>query len=168
MKAKRHFRPQTLTILLGAIALTALAACSGTQNRAGKESMNIVGNFMGAMSKGNMKTLTGLMADDMIWQNEGDSRLPWIGKHIGKEKILKNFMPKMGANLKVTAMKPYAMFAKGDQVAVFGTWRGKMVKSGKSVESSFAILIEVDRSNKKIKRWWFFEDSYAVSRAYRR
>ena len=44
--------------------------------------------FMGAMGSGDMETMVGLMADDMVWHNEGDSAVPWIGPWEGKEAIL--------------------------------------------------------------------------------
>jgi len=31
--------------------------------------------FMGAMGKGDMEAMTALMADDMVWHNEGDKSL---------------------------------------------------------------------------------------------
>ena len=35
--------------------------------------------FMGAMGSGDMDTMMSLMADDMVWHNEGDKTMPWIG-----------------------------------------------------------------------------------------
>ena len=41
--------------------------------------------FMGAMGAGEMEMMSALMADDMVWHNEGDKSLPWIGPWEGKE-----------------------------------------------------------------------------------
>ncbi|MEM9130200.1 MAG: nuclear transport factor 2 family protein, partial [Pseudomonadota bacterium] len=40
--------------------------------------------FMGAMGKGDTDTMAGFMADDMVWHNEGDKDMPWIGPWQGK------------------------------------------------------------------------------------
>jgi len=42
-------------------------------------SFDTVMAFMGAVGTGDMETVNALMADDMVWQNEGDSAMPWIG-----------------------------------------------------------------------------------------
>ena len=43
--------------------------------------------FMAAMGGGDMEVMSSLMADDMVWRNEGDGTLPWIGESRGKEAI---------------------------------------------------------------------------------
>jgi len=54
-----------------------------------KASFDTVMAFMGAVGSGDMETVNALMADDMIWQNEGDSAMPWIGPWKGKDEITK-------------------------------------------------------------------------------
>ena len=52
-----------------------------------QESFDTVMAFMGAMGAGDMEKMRALMADDMVWHNEGDESLPWIGEARGKEAV---------------------------------------------------------------------------------
>lgn len=40
-----------------------------------------------------MDTMASLMHDDMVWHNEGDKNMPWIGPWKGKKAILEEFLP---------------------------------------------------------------------------
>ena len=51
-----------------------------TMDEMSQKSFDTVMAFMGAMGGGDMEGMAALMADDMIWHNEGDASLPWIGE----------------------------------------------------------------------------------------
>ncbi|MEM8922680.1 MAG: nuclear transport factor 2 family protein [Actinomycetota bacterium] len=120
--------------------------------------------FMGAMGSGDMDTMGGLMADDMVWHNEGDKGLPWIGPWSGKEEIF-NFLGVFSANLETTLWENEDVLASGDTVAVFGRMNGRTPHSGQDIgEFTFALRAKV--RDGKLVLWNWFEDSYAVSRAY--
>ena len=64
-------------------------------------SFDTVMAFMGAMGGGDMEAMGALMADDMVWHNEGDGSLPWIGETRGKENIFE-FLGVFSSNLQTT------------------------------------------------------------------
>ena len=120
--------------------------------------------FMGAMGGGKMDEMTALMADDMVWQNEGDPKLPWIGTWNGKEAIF-GFLGDFGKNIKVTHWENTDAFASGDTVAVFGRMKLMATKSGAETdEFSFALRAKV--RDGKVVLWNWFEDTFAVSNAF--
>ncbi len=120
--------------------------------------------FMGAMGSGDSATVAALMADDMVWHNEGDTSLPWIGVWEGKQKIFE-FMGIFGENFQTTAWDNADAFASGDTVAVFGKMNAITTKSGKETgEFTFALRAKV--RDGKVVLWHWFEDSFAVSQAY--
>lgn len=127
-------------------------------------SFDTVMAFMGAVGTGDMETVNALMADDMVWQNEGDSAMPWIGPWNGKEEILA-FLPVFGENFKTTAWENTDAFAFGDTVAVFGKMNGITTKSGKEI-GDFTFALRAKVRDGKVVLWNWFEDSYAVSNAY--
>jgi len=127
-------------------------------------SFDTVMTFMGAIGTGDMKTAIDLMADDMVWQNEGDSAMPWIGPWNGKEEILA-FLPIFGENFKTTAWENTDAFALGDTVAVFGKMNGITTKSGKEI-GDFTFALRAKVRDGKVVLWNWFEDSYAVSKAF--
>ena len=67
-------------------ASIASVALAGDEEQS-EASLQTVMGLMGAMGSGDMAAMADLMADDMVWHNEGDSTLPWIGENTGKEAI---------------------------------------------------------------------------------
>jgi len=153
------------TLLSAVLALTLSAnARASDMDPTSQASFDTVMSFMGAVGSGDMDTAISLMADDMVWQNEGDSSMPWIGPWNGKEEILK-FLPIFGANFKTTAWETEDAFALGDTVAVFGKMNGITTHSGKEI-GDFTFALRAKVKNGKVVLWNWFEDSYAVSQAY--
>ena len=129
-----------------------------------KASYDTVMAFMGAMGSGDMNKMSALMADDMVWHNEGDKSLPWVGETRGKQAIF-NFLGVFSKNLKTTKWENTDAFASGDTVAVFGVMNGVTLHSGREIgEFSFALRAKV--RNGQLVLWHWFEDTFAISRAY--
>jgi len=149
-------------LTLGTSALT--PASAQTMDAASQETFDTVMAFMGAMGSGDMDVLSGLMADDMVWHNEGDSALPWIGPWEGKDEIF-TFLPIFGANLKTTKWDTEDAFASGDTFAAFGTMNGITPESGQEI-GDFTFALRAKVADGQIVLWNWFEDSYAVSNAY--
>jgi len=120
--------------------------------------------FMGAMSNSDTEKMSELMADDMVWHNEGDSAMPWIGPWNGKEEILA-FLMVFGENFKTTAWENTDAFASGDTVAVFGKMNGITTQSGREI-GDFTFALRAKVRDGKVVLWNWFEDSYAVSKAF--
>lgn len=130
-----------------------------------QSTMDVANAFMGAMGKGDMKTMIGLMHDDMVWQNSGDKSLPWIIPWYGKESILKDFLPVFGENFKTLKWEPTDGFASGDTAAYFGQMKGLLTHSGQET-NEFTYALRVKVKDGKVILWNWFEDSFEVSRAY--
>ncbi|SNR16686.1 nuclear transport factor 2 family protein [Tenacibaculum jejuense] len=129
------------------------------------ETMKVAMDFMGAIGKGDMKKMVSLMHDDMVWHNEGDKSMPWIGPWKGKKTILEKFLPEFGSNFKTIKWEPNDALSKGDTAAFFGNMIGELTKTGKQTEE-FTYALRVKVKDGKVILWNWFEDSYAVSKAY--
>jgi ketosteroid isomerase-like protein len=121
--------------------------------------------FLAAAGSGDMATLKKLMTDDFAWHNEGDSSVPWIGSWEGKEAALNDFMPKFGAGLKTTSWTTDYSFANGNQAVFMGKMSATANNTGVDT-GKFSWAVRVHVENEKVKSWNWFEDSYAVSKAY--
>ncbi len=156
----------TLKILLGVVLAFALSVNTkaAEMDAVSQTSFDTVMSFMGAVGSGDMETAVSLMADDMVWHNEGDSSMPWIGPWNGKDAILE-FLPIFGENFQTTAWDNTDAFASGDTVAVFGKMNGITTHSGKEI-GDFTFALRAKVSDGKVVLWHWFEDSYAVSQAY--
>ncbi len=120
--------------------------------------------FMGAMGAGDMELMADLMAEDMVWHNEGDPTVPWIGPWEGKEAIF-GFLGVFSENFQTTKWENTDAFAHGDTVAIFGDMNGITTSSGKEI-GDFTFALRAKVSNGKVVLWNWFEDSFAVSKAY--
>ncbi|MEM8970748.1 MAG: nuclear transport factor 2 family protein [Pseudomonadota bacterium] len=156
--------------LLKTTIVSVLAATLATHSEAqdmdatSQASFDTVMAFMSAMGSGDMEAMDALMADDMVWHNEGDPSLPWIGETVGKENIFA-FLGIFSSNLSVTKWENEDAFASGNTVAVFGRMNGTTTASGREVgEFTFALRAKVHDG--QIMLWNWFEDSFAVSQAY--
>lgn len=144
--------------------MVAKKASAGDMDKESQATFDTVMAFMGAMGAGKMEDMSALMADDMVWQNEGDSTLPWIGTWEGKDAIF-GFLGDFSKNLAVTHWQNEDAFAKGDTVAVFGKMKVKAINSGKETEE-FTFALRAKAKDGKVVLWNWFEDTFAVSNAY--
>jgi len=160
---------QRRQVLTGSAAVAsglalAASATAQTADDEGQASFDTVMAFMGAMGGGDMDGMGTLMADDMVWQNEGDPSLPWIGTWEGKETIF-GFLGTFSQNVQVTHWDNQDAFASGDTVAVFG--RMKLLLTGSGAETDeFTFALRAKVRDGQVVLWNWFEDSFAVSQAF--
>lgn len=159
-------RRTALKTTLGAALALTLANNVGAQtmDETSQATFDTVMAFMGAMGSGDMEKMSALMADDMVWHNEGDSRLPWIGESKGKDAIFE-FLGVFSSNLQTTLWENEDAFASGDTVAVFGKMNAVTTKSGKET-GIFTFALRAKVRDGQVVLWNWFEDSFAVSEAY--
>ncbi len=159
-------RRTALTTSLVASAAIFLGSSVGANqtDEASQATLDTAMAFMEAMGKGDMEAMSALMADDMVWHNEGDKSMPWIGPWKGKDAIFK-FLGVFSSNLQTTLWETENAFASGDTAAFFGKMNGTNTESGQEIgEFTFALRVKV--RNGQVILWNWFEDSYAVSNAY--
>lgn len=159
-------RRTLLSTSLGATLAIILGQHAGAQelDDQTQASFDTIMAFMGAMGSGDMEKMSALMADDMVWHNEGDESLPWIGGAIGKDNIFK-FLGVFSENLQTTKWENTDAFASGDTVAVFGKMNGITPHSGKEI-GDFTFALRAKVRDGQVVLWHWFEDSFAVSQAY--
>ncbi|WP_299278920.1 nuclear transport factor 2 family protein [uncultured Psychroserpens sp.] len=130
-----------------------------------RKTLDIANAYMAAMGKGDMQTMTNLMHDDMVWQNAGDSSLPWMGPWKGKKAILEEFFPAFGAGFVTKKWEPTDAISHGDTAAYFGQMIGLLTNSNKETKE-FTYALRVKVKDGKIILWNWFEDSFEVSKTY--
>lgn len=120
--------------------------------------------FMAAMNEG-PDAMSPLMADDMIWHNEGDTTIPWVHGGIQGKAAIFEFLGVFGGGFQTTSWENTDAFASGDTVAVFGVMNGVTTINGNEIgEFSFALRAKV--RDGQVVLWHWFEDSFALSEAY--
>ncbi|MEM7210112.1 MAG: nuclear transport factor 2 family protein [Pseudomonadota bacterium] len=153
--------------------LALLSACASNPNSAETrsataqeaETLQTAQAFLQAAGSGDGEALNKLMSEDFYWHNEGDSRIPWIGTWRGKEAVFGQFMPAFGAGLRVTEWNTEYSFVTADQAVFIGSMSADATTTGRNTGSmSWAVRVHV--KDGKVKSWNWFEDSYAVSKAF--
>ena len=130
------------------------------------ETLAIAQSFLEAAGSGDTNKLHDLMSKDFIWHNEGDTDVPWIGNWEGRETVLNQFLPAFSAGLKITSWSTDYSFANPDQAVFIGTMSAITNHSGLDTGVfSWAVRVHVDEG--KVRSWNWFEDSHALSRAYK-
>ncbi len=159
-------RRQALKVSVAAATGATLATVASAQSNddESQASLDTVMALMGAMGRGDMAKMDDLMADDMVWLNEGDPSIPWIGPWNGKEAIF-GFLGIFSENFKTTKWENTDILASGDTVAIFGDMNGVTTKSGQEI-GDFTFALRAKVRNGKVVLWNWFEDSFAVSQAY--
>ncbi len=130
-----------------------------------QETLDIANAYMAAMGKGDIAAMNNLMHEDMVWQNAGDSEIPWMGPWNGKKAILEKFFPAFGKGFITKKWEPTDSFASGDTAAYFGQMIGLLTGSNKET-NEFTYALRVKVKDGKIILWNWFEDSYEVSKTY--
>ena len=159
-------RRQALKVSVAAATGATLATVASAQSNEDESqaSLDTVMALMGAMGRGDMAKMDDLMADDMVWLNEGDPSVPWIGPWNGKEAIF-GFLGVFSENFKTTKWENTNILASGETVAIFGDMNGVTTKSGQEIgDFTFALRAKVRNGKVVLCNW--FEDSFAVSQAY--
>lgn len=178
----KSFKSIATLVALGSVIT--LAACGGTaQNHhdeaketvnvvempaeyiQGQKTLEIAQSFLMAAGSGDGDTLNKLMADDFVWHNEGDKSIPWIGNWEGKQVVFEQFMPAFGTGLKTTSWTTDYTFASGDQAVFMGSMSAIANNTGAET-GTFSWAVRVNVEDGKVKSWNWFEDSFAVSKAY--
>ena len=159
-------RRQALKVSVAAATGATLATVASAQSNddESQASLDTVMALMGAMGRGDMAKMDDLMADDMVWLNEGDPSIPWIGPWNGKEAIF-GFLGIFSENFKTTKWENTDILASGDTVSIFGDMNGVTTKSGQEI-GDFTFALRAKVRNGKVVLWNWFEDSFAVNQAY--
>lgn len=156
----------TISVVFFSVFCYSAAAQKAEENTASQnKTLEVAQAFLWAAGSGDMEKLKSLMADDFVWHNEGDSKLPWIGNWKGKDVVLNEFFPKFGAALKTTSWTTDYNFVNGDQAVFMGSMSAIANRSGvDSGKFNWAVRVQV--ADGKVVSWTWLEDSYAISRAY--
>lgn len=91
------------------------------------------------------------------------SALPWLGLHRGREAV-KKFLARMHRNLEVTAFGPLEVISEGNKAAAFGWFRLHALSTGRTVDISYSIRIEL--KDGLIVKYHFLENTFDVATAF--
>ncbi len=124
--------------------------------------VDIVGASYEAAGTGNIAALLDLLADDVKWQFQGPSAIPFAGAHYGKEGVAQ-FFSTAGATLEFQQFEPREFITQGDTVVVVGYERSTVKATGRLVEQEWTHIYTL--KDGKITHVRLFEDTAALASA---
>ncbi|KAI9022030.1 hypothetical protein DFJ74DRAFT_671398 [Hyaloraphidium curvatum] len=127
-----------------------------------------VSSFFNGFAAGDMGAVFGALADDVEYVvNSRDTAtkeaIPWSDTFRGKDAVQAFFVRLTGA-FDVLAFKLDTVLADGGEAAAFGSFLYRAKATGKEAPTEWAARIAVEGG--KITKYQFFEDSYAIARAF--
>jgi len=113
-------------------------------------------------SKDLEKTLA-CLTDDVVWKVQGAPDVPTIGVRHGKDAV-REWMALFPPNFEPLDFQVERIFESGDQAVLTGHFTHRIVSTGKTFSSDFAVICSV--RDDKIAAYNFIEDSYGLWRAF--
>jgi len=124
-------------------------------------SKEIVAGLYNSFSTGDIPAVLGAFADNVEW-TEADG-FPHGGTYVGANAILENVFMNLGSEWEGFSAVPNEYVDGGDSVVALGTYTGKWLQTGKSINVPFAHLWKL--SDGKVVKFVQYTDTLKVSEA---
>lgn len=120
------------------------------------ENIQVVQQGFAEFAKGNIQGILNLLADDVVWTDEGYPHIPYAGRRLGKENV-PGFFTGLAESATLLHFEPRAFFADGNDVFVKGYLDGTANATGKAFQSDFCMHWHIE--NGKVKSYHSFVDT---------
>lgn len=143
----------------------------GTPDRATTAaSRAVVQGFFDGFMRGDMQAVFAALADDIEYTvNTRDTvtreAIPWSTTFHGASEV-QAFFGRLMQNFDVLGFTVDRLLADADEVAAFGHFKYLAKPTGATCETDWCARFTIREG--RIARYQFFEDSYAIARAFRR
>lgn len=133
-------------------------------DRAGDDTRAAVTRYFEAERAGAApEAVASLFSEDVDWDIPGAvDRVPWIGRRRGRAGVA-DFVRDLRAHIEPIRFEIHAIIVDGDRGIASGTLESRARRTGKVMDSEFAIDFTVRGG--LITRYRMFEDSFAVAEA---
>jgi ketosteroid isomerase-like protein len=132
-----------------------------------RQNIDVARRLLAAIGEGaDQQEVAALFSHDVRFEIAGEvGALPWIGQRSGRRAV-RDFIGDTRRLLERVRFDVDDILASDNRVAVVGELVTRIVATGKTIESAFAIVLTIS-DNGEIARFQMLEDSFAVSRAAR-
>ncbi len=124
-----------------------------------KNKIQTVQDVYAEFGKGNPQGVLNLLMNDVTWTDPGYPEIPYAGKRKGKNEVM-NFFMEMGKTVSFTAFEQQQFMNDGNNVVVKGFFAGKSNTTGKTFESEWVMIWEVE--NGLVKNYQAFVDTFKI------
>ena len=133
------------------------------------EGREVVENFFQSFAQGRLDDVFDALADDIEYTVNGRDTvtaeaLPWSKCFRGKDEV-RAFFAQLLEQFEVEGFEVAQHIAEGPDVASFGHFAYRARPTGERCETDWCARFHIEGG--KIARYQFYEDSYAIARAFR-
>lgn len=131
-----------------------------------EKTLDVVRNLFAKISGGDSpESISECFSQDVDWSIPGASEIaPWVGERKGRQEVAA-FYRDFGKHLAPVSFDITTMMAENDRCVALGALECKVLSTGKTINSEFAIEFMI--SDGLISRYRFYENSYGVAVAAR-
>jgi ketosteroid isomerase-like protein len=129
-----------------------------------QSSIQVVREMFAAMARRDIAGVLDRLSEDIEWRIAGPSELPFAGTHRGRDEVAR-FFETFGRSAEFEEFEPQEYFASGEKVVVLGRERQRVRKTGRVVETEWAMAFVV--RDGKIAKFHNYVDTHAVASAHR-
>jgi uncharacterized protein len=132
-----------------------------------EQNMRLARRFLAGISEGiDPQEIAAPFSADVQFEIAGDAgAFPWIGRRRGRGAIC-DFLSDLRRLVEIQRFDVQDVLTGDHRAALVGELVTKVIATGKTIESTFAIILTVADGG-EIVRFQMLEDSFAVSRAAR-
>jgi ketosteroid isomerase-like protein len=129
-----------------------------------QDNIALIKKLYDAFARGDIKTITDNLTDDIEWIAEGPSTVAYFGTMRGPAEVQSKFFGGLGGTQEEQKLTPGDFVAQGDSVAMFGRYSAKVKATGKRFDSALAHFFRI--RNGKVSKFVNVGDTAAVAEAY--
>ncbi len=112
-----------------------------------------------AFGRGDIPAMLEVMTDDVDWNLQGPSAIPWAGPRHGREQV-GEFFSLIGQTLEFEQFEIREFVSQGDTVVILGYERSRVKQTGRPFENEWTHVYTF--RDGKIAKGRFYEDTAAM------
>lgn len=123
----------------------------------------VVQHYLDTFFKKDVEKTLECLTEDVVWKVQGAAEVPTIGVRHGRDEV-RAWMALFPVNFEPLEFHVERTFESGDQVVMIGSFKHRILSTGKEFNSDFAAICSV--RDGKVSAYNFIEDSYGLWRAF--
>lgn len=128
-----------------------------------QQNLQTIRDAYAAFVRGDIAGVLAHLSDDVVWETQGPSQIPYAGVFHGKDGVSK-FFQILGQTEDVQAFEPERFFADGDMVVVLGRYAARVKANGNDAKTQWVHTFTFREG--KIAKYCEYLDTAAFAQAY--
>lgn len=128
-----------------------------------QQNLQTIRDAYAAFGRGDVAGVLASLTDDVVWETQGPSQIPYAGVFHGKDGVSR-FFEILGRTEDVQAFEPQRFFAEGDMVVVLGRYAATIKANGNHAETQWVHTFTF--RDGKVAKYCEYLDTAKYAQAY--